>query len=97
MQRLPQTSDYSYSRVVTLQIDVHHAGETRPTRHTLSIHGPHMVPDHTYLTWSAYSNLLRDADRFGRITLLLRKIAPNTIHSTLAARSVGPYLVSLPS
>jgi hypothetical protein len=28
----------------------------RPTRYTLSMLGPHMVQDHTYLTWSTYTN-----------------------------------------
>jgi hypothetical protein len=44
-------------RVTAIWIDVHAAGETRPTRHmhpTLSLH---MVPDHMYLTRSMHSNL----------------------------------------
>jgi hypothetical protein len=32
--------------------------KTRPTHHTLSMLSPRMVHDHTYLTWSTYSNLL---------------------------------------
>jgi hypothetical protein len=39
--------------------DVHPAGETRPTRHTHPTFSPRMVPDHTYITWSTYSNLSR--------------------------------------
>jgi hypothetical protein len=54
-----------------------------------------MVQDHTYLTWSTYSNPSWDAHRFGQILLLLRNRAPNTIHSTPADRSMGPYPVSL--
>jgi hypothetical protein len=42
-------------------------------------------------------NLSQDADRFRHIPLLLRKRAPDTIHSTSADRSAGPYLASLPS
>jgi hypothetical protein len=32
-------------------------GKTQPTHHTLSTLSPRMVHDHTYLTWSIYSNL----------------------------------------
>jgi hypothetical protein len=32
-------------------------GKNQPTRHTFSILNPRMVHDHTYLTWSTYSNL----------------------------------------
>jgi hypothetical protein len=42
-----------------IRIDVHPAGENRPTCHmhpTLSLR---MVPDHTYLTWSMQNNLSR--------------------------------------
>jgi hypothetical protein len=66
-------------------------GKTRPTCHMLSTLSPRMVQDHTYLTWSTYSNHLWDADRFGRILLLLRKMAPDIIHSTSADWPVGPY------
>jgi hypothetical protein len=31
-------------------------GEIRPTRHTLSTLSSDMVQDHTYLTWSTYTN-----------------------------------------
>jgi hypothetical protein len=40
-----------------IQIDVHLAGETRPTCHMHPTLGPRMVPDHTYLMWSMRSNL----------------------------------------
>jgi hypothetical protein len=40
-------------------------------------------------------NLSWDADRFGQITLLLRKRAPDTIHNTSADQSMGPYPASL--
>jgi hypothetical protein len=49
---------YSYLRVTAIQIDVHPARETRPTRHTHPALSPHTVPDHTYLTRSMHSNLL---------------------------------------
>jgi hypothetical protein len=40
-----------------IRIDVQPVGETWPTRYTLPMLNPHMVPEHTYLTWSAHSNL----------------------------------------
>jgi hypothetical protein len=69
----PQTSGYSYPRVTAIRINVHPAGEARPTCHahlTLSLC---MVPNHTYLTRSAHSNLSWVTDRFGWIPLLSRK------------------------
>jgi hypothetical protein len=48
-------------------------GKTWPTCHTHPTLSPHMVPYHTYFTWSTYSNLSWVTDRFGRIPLLLRK------------------------
>jgi hypothetical protein len=48
---------YSYPRVTVIRIDVHHIGKTRSTRHTLFTLSPCMTIDHTYLTWSTYSNL----------------------------------------
>jgi hypothetical protein len=92
----PQTSGYSYPRVMTIWINVHSTGETRPTRHMPSMLHQRMVPDHTYLTRSTHRNLLRSRQQSWAGPLLLRKRAPVTIHSTPAGRSVGPYLVSLP-
>jgi hypothetical protein len=40
-----------------IRIDVHPAGETRPTHHTYPTIGPRMLPDHAYLMWSTRSNL----------------------------------------
>jgi hypothetical protein len=40
---------YSYLRVTAIQIDVHPAGETRSTRHTLCTLDSRMIPDHTSL------------------------------------------------
>jgi hypothetical protein len=94
---LPQTSgthireSRRFESMYTLQ------GKTRPTRHTYPTLSPCMVPEHTYPTWSTHSNLLWVADRFGRIPLLLRKMALDTILSTPVDRSAGPYPVSLPS
>jgi hypothetical protein len=62
-------------------------GKTRPTHHTLSTLSPCMVQDHTYLTWSTYSNPSRGVDKFGWITLLPRKRVPDIIHSMPADRS----------
>jgi hypothetical protein len=86
---------YSYPRVTTIRIDIHHIREN-PTN-MFSTLGPRMALDHMYLTWSTYSNLSWVTDRFGWIPLLLRKMTPYTIHNTPADRSVGPYLISLPS
>jgi hypothetical protein len=41
-----------------------------------------MVPDHTCLTWSMHSDLSQVTDKFGWISLLLRKRASDTIPST---------------
>jgi hypothetical protein len=94
---LPQTSDthiresWRFESMYTVQ------EKTRPTRHTLPTLSPHMAIDHMYLTWSMHSNFSWVTDRFGRITLLLRKRAPDTINGTPADQSMGSYLVSLPS
>jgi hypothetical protein len=37
-------------------------GKTQPARHMLSTLSPCMAIDHTYLTWSTYSNLLRNRE-----------------------------------
>jgi hypothetical protein len=79
-----------------IQIDVHPARETRPTRHTHPTLSPCMVLDRTYLTRSMHSNLTCSHQQSWAGSLLPRNRAPNTIHSTLADRSVGPYPVSLP-
>jgi hypothetical protein len=47
-------------------------GKIQPTHRTLSTLGLRMALDHTYLTWSMYSNLLWVTDRFGWIQLLPR-------------------------
>jgi hypothetical protein len=79
---LPQTSgthireSRRFESMYTLQ------GKTWPTRHAHPTLSPHMVTDHTYLTWSIHSNISRIADRFGWIPLLPRKRAPDTIPST---------------
>jgi hypothetical protein len=69
-------------------------GKTQPTRHTLPTLSPCMVQDHTYLTWSTYSNPLRSHQQSWAGPLLPRKRAPDTINNTLADRSAGPYPVS---
>jgi hypothetical protein len=96
MRRLPQTSGYSYPRVAAIRIDVHLIGETQPTRHTLSTLSPRMVHDHTYLTWSTYSNLLYSHQQIWTDPLHPRRRAPDTIHSTTVIWSAGPYPASLP-
>jgi hypothetical protein len=71
-------------------------GKTWPTRHTLSTLSPRMVHDHTYLTRSAYSNFSYSRQQIWTDPLHLRRRAPDTIHSTMAIRSAGPYPASLP-
>jgi hypothetical protein len=95
-RRLPQTSGYSYPRVTAIRIDVHPAWETQPTCHTLSTLSPCMVHDHTYLTWSTYSNILYSRQQIWTDPLHPRRRAPDTIHNTTAIRSAGPYPTSLP-
>jgi hypothetical protein len=63
-------------------------GKTRPTRHTLSTLGPRMAVDHTYLTWSAYSNPSWVINSVGRILMLPRK-KWSCLH--LSARLSGPW------
>jgi hypothetical protein len=70
-------------------------GKTRPAHHIYPTLGPHMVPDHTYLMWSTYSNLSRSHQQSWVGPLLSRKRAPDTIISTPADWSMGPYPVSL--
>jgi hypothetical protein len=59
--------------------------------------GPRMTLDHTYLTWSLYSNLSRSHQQRWTEPLLLRKMATDIIYGTPANRSTCPYPVSLPS
>jgi hypothetical protein len=96
MRRLPQTSSYSYPRVAVIRIDVHPAREIQPTRHMLSMLSPRMAHDHTYLTWSTYSNLSYSRQQIWTDPLHLRRRDPDTIHSTTAIRSAGPNPASLP-
>jgi hypothetical protein len=72
-------------------------GKTRPTHHTHPTLGPRIVLDHTYLMWSTHSNLSRSHQQSWVGSLFPRKKAPDTIRSTPADWSVGPYLISLPS
>jgi hypothetical protein len=61
----------------------------------LSTLGPHMAMNHTYLTWSTYSNISRNRQQSWAGPLLPRKRAPDIIHSIPADRSADPYPVSL--
>jgi hypothetical protein len=71
-------------------------GKTQPTRHTLFMLSPCMVHDHMYLTWSTYSNLSYSRQQIWTDPLHPRRRAPDTIHSTTAIWSEGPYPASLP-
>jgi hypothetical protein len=75
---------------------VHPVGKTRPTHRTHPTLSPHMPPDHTYLTRSTHINLSRSHQHSWTESLLLRKRAPDPIHSMMAYRSVCPYPVFLP-
>jgi hypothetical protein len=78
MWRLPWTNSYSYPRVVTIQINIHLVGKTCSTQHTFSTLDLCMTLNHTYLTWSTYSNLSRVISNVGRILLLPRKSASDS-------------------
>jgi hypothetical protein len=71
-------SGYSYLRVAVIQIDIHPVGETWSTHHMHSMLDPRMALDHTYLTWSTYSNLLWSCQQRWTDALLSRKSAPNS-------------------
>jgi hypothetical protein len=71
-------------------------GKTRPTCHTFFMLSPRMAHNHTYLTRSAYSNLSYSCQQIWTDPLHLRRRALDTIHSTTAIRSAGPYPASLP-
>jgi hypothetical protein len=70
--------------------------KNQPTRHMLSTLSPRMVHDHTYLTWSTYSNVSYSHQQIWTDPLHPRRRAPDTIHSTTAIRSTDPYPASLP-
>jgi hypothetical protein len=95
MCRWPQTSGYSYPRVSAIRIDVHSVGETQPTHHTHPTSNPHMVSDHTYLTWSTHSNISLSCQQIWTDPLLPRRKAPDPTHSILVDRSMGLYPASL--
>jgi hypothetical protein len=63
------------------------------SNHTLS---PRVVPDHTYLTQLAHSNLSQGNDWVGQSHYSREKGVANYILSTPADRSMGPHPVSLP-
>jgi hypothetical protein len=67
---------YSYPRVTTIRIDIHHIREN-PTN-MFSTLGPRMALDHMYLTWSTYSNLSRSRQQRWTDALLMRKSAPDS-------------------
>jgi hypothetical protein len=67
-----------------IQIDVHHVGETRPTRHTHPTLSPRMVPDHTYHTRSMHTNLFAKSS-----TEMDRDIAPKKNSSWHNPQHVG--------
>jgi hypothetical protein len=62
----------------------------------LSTLSPRMVHDHTYLTWSTYSNLSYSRQQIWTDPLHPRRRTPDTIHSAMTIRSAGSYPASLP-
>jgi hypothetical protein len=86
---------YSYPRVAAIRIDVHPVGEN-PTNtphafHTQSVYGSRSYVSHVI---NAYQPFVSHRQSWTE-SLLPRKMAPDTGHSTPADRSVGPYPVSL--
>jgi hypothetical protein len=71
-------------------------GKTQPTHHTLSTLSLCIVHDHTYLTWSTYSNLSYSHQQIWIDSLHPKRRAPNTIHNTTTIWSAGPCPASLP-
>jgi hypothetical protein len=94
---LPQTSGYSYLRVIAIRIDVHPAGEN-PTNTTRTLPTPvHIRPMYASYGQSLYVTTFHESStELDRVTAPEKK-APDTIHSTPVDQSVGPYPVSLPS
>jgi hypothetical protein len=80
-----------------IRIDVHPAGETRPTRHVhfspQSMYTQHMLPMSGPHMWQPSMSHRQSWTE----SLLPIKRAPDTIHSTLTDQSIGPYPVYLPS
>jgi hypothetical protein len=70
--------------------------KTRPIRHTLSMLGPRMAFNHTYLKWSTYSNLSWSHQQIWTDPLLLRIRAPDITPSPIEW-STDPYPASLPN
>jgi hypothetical protein len=63
--------------------DQHDTYASHASPHTSSVRFLRAVP--------VRGNISRGTDRFGQISLLLRKRVSNTIHSTPADRSAGPF------
>jgi hypothetical protein len=94
MWRLSWTSGYSYSRVATIWIDVHPVGKNSINM-TCTLSMPVCIrPAYASCEQSPYMTTFHEPSTE---SLLSRKRAPNTIHSTPANWSVGSYPVSLPS
>jgi hypothetical protein len=77
--------------VAAIWIDVHPTGKIQPTHYTHSTLSPHMVPDHTYLTGSIYSNLSHSHQHIWTDPLLPRRRAPDPAHNTPTDWSMGSY------
>jgi hypothetical protein len=96
MWRLPQTSSTRIWESRRFELKYTLQEKTRPIHHTHPTLSPHMVPDHTYLTWSTHSNLSRSRQYICIDPLPLRRRAPDTIHSSTTVWSIGLYSASLP-
>jgi hypothetical protein len=67
-----------------------------PVSNALFTLSPRTVHDHTYLTWSTYSNISYSRQQIWTDPLHPRRRAPDTIHNTMTIRSTGPYSAPLP-
>jgi hypothetical protein len=80
-----------------IRIDVHPAGEN-PTNTTRTLPTPvHVRPAYASCGWSPYVATFHEPPTELDEVTALEKRAPDTILSTPADLSTGPYLVSLPS
>jgi hypothetical protein len=72
--------------------------KTQPTWHTLSTLSPCMVKDHTYLTWSTYSNLRESSTTLDRVTTPEKKGSQhNRQHAGWLIRGSVPSFLSRPN
>jgi hypothetical protein len=88
---------YSYPRIAAIQIDVHPTGKT-PTNTPHTSHAQSAYDLRPYISHvvNAKQSFTKSSIAMDRATAP-EKRAPDTIYSTMADRSVGPYPISLSS